>query len=81
MILVMAGLNILYHKKSFSKIETKKNIQINVFVMTFPIYILDQKLKNSMDLLNLISKNNLQNVYIKNFPERKKTKNTFEEVV
>ena len=42
-------------KEDFSRIETKSNICINVFgyenKLTFPIYILDQKFENLMDLL------------------------------
>ena len=42
-------------EKDFSKIETKNNICINVFCyenrLTFPIYISNQKFKDSMDLL------------------------------
>ena len=45
-------------EKDFSKIEKKNNICINVFCykdkLTFPIYISNQKLENSMDLLLLI---------------------------
>ena len=41
--------------KDFSKIEKINNICINVFGyedgMTFPIYVSDQKLKDSMDFL------------------------------
>ena len=42
-------------EKDFSKIETKNNIYINMFCyenkLIFPIYISNQKFKNSMDLL------------------------------
>ena len=45
-------------EKDFSKIEVKNNICINVFgyknKLVFPIYVSDQKFKDSMDLLLLI---------------------------
>ena len=45
-------------KKDFSKIEVKNDICINVFgykdELIFPIYVSDQKIKDSMDLLLLI---------------------------
>ena len=45
-------------EKDFSKIEVKNNICINVFgyenELVFPIYVSDQKFKDSMDLLLLI---------------------------
>ena len=54
MILIMMELS----EKKFSKIETKKNICINVFCyenkLTFSIYISDQKFENSVDLLLII---------------------------
>ena len=44
-------------EKDFSKIEKKNNICINEFwcenKLTFPIYVSDQKFKNSVDLLLL----------------------------
>ena len=58
-------------EKDFSKIETKSNIRINVFCyenkLNFPVYVSDQKLKNSIDLLLVIDENNLHYVYIKEF--------------
>ena len=49
------GVEFPAQEKDFSKIETKNIICINVFCyesrMTFPIYISNQKFKNSMDLL------------------------------
>ena len=54
MILIMMELS----EKKFSKIETKKNICINVFCyenkLTFSMYISDQKFENSVDLLLII---------------------------
>ena len=45
-------------EKDFSKIEVKNDICINVFgykdELIFPIYVSDQKIKDSMDLLLLI---------------------------
>ena len=56
-------------RKKISKILTINNICINDFCyenkLTFPIYISDQKLKNSMDLLHIIDKSNSHYVYIK----------------
>ena len=58
-------------KKDFSKVETKNNICINVFCyknkLTFPINILDQKFKTSMDLLLVSNENKSHYVYIKDF--------------
>ena len=45
-------------EKDFSKIEVKSDICINVFgykdELVFPIYVSDQKIEDSMDLLLLI---------------------------
>ena len=45
-------------EEDFSKIEVKNNICINVFDnengLVFPIYVLDQKFEDSIDLLLLI---------------------------
>ena len=58
-------------EKDFSKIEVKNNISINCLVMkmawVFKIYISDQKLADSMDLLHLIDDDKSHYVYIKNF--------------
>ena len=58
-------------EKDFSKIEVKNNICINVFgyedELVFPIYVSDQKFKDSMDLLLLIDDNKSHYVYIKDF--------------
>ena len=65
MILIMMGLGFLY------KIEIKTKICINVYryekKLAFPIYISDQKLENSMDVLLLIDENKSHYVYIKDF--------------
>ena len=58
-------------EKDFSKIEIKNSICINVFCyenkLAFPIYLLDQKFKNSMDLLLLMDQNKSHYAYIKGF--------------
>ena len=55
----------------FSKIETKSNICINEFCyenkLIVPIYISDQKFKNSIDLLLVTNGNKSHDVYIKDF--------------
>ena len=57
--------------KKICKIESKNNICINVFgyenTLPFPIYISDQKFKNSMDLLLIIDENKSHYVHIKDF--------------
>ena len=56
-------------KKDFSKTEKKSSICINVFgygnELVFPIYVSDQKFKDSMGLLLLIGDNKSHYVYIK----------------
>ena len=58
-------------EKDFNKIEVENNICINVFGyeyrLVFPIYISDQKFKDSMDLLLLNDNNKSHYVYIKDF--------------
>ena len=58
-------------EKDFKKIVVQKNICINVFGyengLVFPIYISDQKFKNSMDLLLLVDDDKSHYVYIKDF--------------
>ena len=58
-------------EKDFSKIETKNNACINCFEnkLVFPIYISDQKVENSIDLLLVIDDNKSHYVYIKDFYE------------
>ena len=57
--------------KNFCKIETKNNICINVFGhenrLIFPIYIYDQKSKNSVDLLLVIDESKSHDLYFKDF--------------
>ena len=58
-------------EKDFNKIEMKNNICIKVFGyenrLVFPIYISDQKFKDSMDLLLLIDGDKSHYLYIKDF--------------
>ena len=58
-------------KKRFSKVETKNRICISVFCyeskLVFPIYVSDQTVENSMDLLLVIDGNKSHYVYIKDF--------------
>ena len=58
-------------RKDFSNIEVKNNISINVFGyengLGFPIYVSDQKFKDSMDLLLLIDDDISHYVCIKDF--------------
>ena len=58
-------------ERDFNKIELKSNICINVFGcengLVFPIYISDQKFKDSVDLLLLISNDKSHYAYIKDF--------------
>ena len=67
----MMELSFLCKKIFFSKIEKMNNICINVFGyedgMTFPIYVSDQKLKNSMDFLLVTDGDKSHSVYIKDF--------------
>ena len=72
--------------KDFSKIEVKNIICINLFGyengLVFPIFVLDQKFKDSMDLMLLIDDKS-HYVYIKDFNRFMfhKTKNAFAEAV
>ena len=65
------GIEFPVQEKDFSKIEVKNNICINVFgyedELVFPIYVSDQKFKDSMDLLLLNDDDKLHYVYIKDF--------------
>ena len=58
-------------EKDFDKTEVKNNIWVNMFGyedgLVFPIYVSNQKFKDSMDLLLLIDNEKLQYVYIKHF--------------
>ena len=52
-------------------IKVKNNVSINVFdyeyKLVFPIYVSDQKFKDSVDLLLLIDDDKSHYVYIKDF--------------
>ena len=65
------GIEFPVQENDFCKIKKMNNICINVFGyengLTFPIYISDQKLKNSMDLLLVTDADKSHYVYIKNF--------------
>ena len=58
-------------KNDYDKIKKQNNICINVFCyengLTYPVYVSDQKFKNSMDLLLITNKNKSNDVYIKDF--------------
>ena len=58
-------------ERGFSKTEVKINICINVFgyedELAFPIYVSNQKLEDSMDLLLLNNDDKSHYVYIKDF--------------
>ena len=78
-------------EKDFNKIEVKNNICFTVFgyenKLVFPIYVSDQKFKDSMDLLLLIDNDNHIMCTSKILTElcftkqKIKTKNGFLEVV
>ena len=58
--------------KNFSKIETKNNICICLYYcyenkLVFPIYISDQKFKNSIDMLLVIDESKSNYLSIKDF--------------
>ena len=65
------GIEFFVQEKDFSKIEVKNNIRINVFghadELVFPIYVLNQKFKDSMDLLLFNADDKSHFVYIKDF--------------
>ena len=73
MILIMMVLNFLCEKKILTRFKQKTTFALMCFVMcyenklTFPIYISDQELENSMDLLLVIDENKSHYVYIKDF--------------
>ena len=58
-------------EKDLNKIDVKNNICINVFgyedELVFPIYVSDEKFKDSMDLLFLNDDDKSHYVYIKDF--------------
>ena len=57
------GIEFPVQEKDFNKTEVKNNVCINVFGyengLVFPIYVLDQKFKDSVDLLLLIDDDNI----------------------
>ena len=65
------GVRFPVQEKDFSKIVKKNNIYINMFCyenrLTFPIYVSDQKIENSMNLLLVIDENKSHYVFIKHF--------------
>ena len=65
------GIEFAVSKKDFSKIEVKNKICINVLCyenkLTYPVYISDQKFKNSMDLLMISNENKSNYEHIKDF--------------
>ena len=65
------GIEFPVSKKDFSKIEVKNKICINVLCyenkLTYPVYISDQKFKNSMDLLMISNENKSNYEHIKDF--------------
>ena len=85
------GIEFPVRQKAFSKIETKNNICINVFCyenkLTFPIYISNQKFRNSVNLLPVTDENKSHYVYVRILTDlcftkqRIKTKNPFARVV
>ena len=75
------GIEFPVQEKDFDKIEVKNNICINVFgyenKLVFPIYVSDQKFKDSVDLWLLDNDDESHYVYIKDFDRFmfQKTKN------
>ena len=65
------GIEFPVSKKDFSKIEVKNKICINVLCyenkLTYPVYISDQRFKNSMDLLMISNENKSNYEHIKDF--------------
>ena len=58
-------------KKDYCRIERQSNICINVFCyengLTYPVYVLDPKFHNCMDLLLISNENKSHYVHIKDF--------------
>ena len=67
------GIEFPVQEKDFCKIEVKNNICINVFgyedELVFPIYVSNQKLKDSIDLLILNDDDKSHYVYIDHFDD------------
>ena len=80
-----------FKKNILAKLKKRTIFDINVFghenELVFPVYVLDQKFEDSMDLLLLIDDDKSHYVYIKDFDRfmfhktKNKTKNTFAKVV
>ena len=70
MILIMMRFNFLSKKKILGRLKRKKNC-INVYCfenkLIFPIYVSDQRLESSMDLLRVTDKNKSYLVYFREF--------------
>ena len=69
--MIYDGVGFPVREKYFSKIETEKNIWINVYCyenkLVFPIYISDQEFEKSMDLLLVTDEKKSQYMSIKDF--------------
>ena len=65
------GVEFPVRENSFSKIEIKNKISINVYYyeskLTFPVYVSDQQFKNSIDLLQIFDGDKSHYVYINDF--------------
>ena len=65
------GIKFPVREKDFEKTEVQNNICVNVFgyanELIFPIYVSDQKFKDTIDLLLLINDDQSHYVYIKDF--------------
>ena len=65
------GVEFPVRENSFSKIEIKNKIGINVYYyeskLTFPVYVSDQQFKNSIDLLQIFDGYKSHYVYINDF--------------
>ena len=65
------GIKVPVSKKDYCKIQRQNNICNNVFcyesIMTYPIYVSNQKFKDCMDLLLISNENKSHYVYIKDF--------------
>ena len=85
------GIEFPVKESNFNKIEVQNNICINVFgyedKLVFPIYVSNEKYKDSINLLLLFKDNKSHYVYIKDFNRfmfhktKNKNKNGFVEVV
>ena len=55
------GIEFPVSEKNYSRIEQKKNICINIFCyensLTYPVYVLNEKFENCMDLLMITDEN------------------------